>query len=127
MAIFAKLDEQGNETEWKGEIVTLMDAVQRHQKGLPLFEKNRPGMKFKFTLQKGDIICWEKEEGKPLLCVIRGISLPQFYCVQLNDARMQKELKHAKALYNPTMFAAFNGKMQKYTMNIFGELRRAND
>ena len=126
LAIFAKLDDHGNETAWSGEVVSLMDAVQRKQKGLPLFEKNKPGMKFKFSLQKGDIVSWEKD-GVEQLCIIRGISLPKFFCVPVNDARMQKELKAAKMWFYPTLFAAFNGKMKKYNVNIFGELQRAND
>ena len=126
LAIFARLDDKGNEIAWEGEIVSLMDAIQRHQKKLPPFEKNRPGMKFKFSLQKGDIVTWEKD-GESLLCIIRGISLPQFSCVKLNDARMQKAIKLSKEWYQPTISAAFNGNMKKMTINVFGELRRAND
>ena len=126
LAIFAKLDEQGNETGWEGEIVTLMDARYRLAHHQPLFEKNRPGMKFKFTLKKGDIVKFVKD-GVEWLCVIRGVSLPQFYCCPVRDARMQKELKAAKVWFTPTVSAAFQGEMAKYTMNLFGELRRAND
>ena len=126
LAIFAKLDAQGNETGWEGEIVSLLDAVLRKQKGLPPFEKNRPGMKFKFSLQKGDIVSWEKD-GKELLCIIRGISLPQFHLVAIKDARMKKEIQAAKEWYQPTVSAAFTGNMKKYNMNVFGELQRAND
>ena len=126
LAVFAKLDKDGNEIGWEGEIVSLLDAILRHKKGLPIIEKVRPGMKFKFSLQKGDIVSWEKD-GKELLCIIRGISLPQFSCIPVNDARMQKELKDAKVWYQPTVSAAFNGRMKKYNMNLFGELQRAND
>lgn len=126
LAVFAKLDAEGNETAWEGEIVSLFDAVQRHQHGLPLFEKERAGMKFKFSLQKGDIVSWEKD-GEKLLCVIRGVSLPQFSCVKIKDARMQKDIKATHEWYQPSISAAFNGKMQKFNMNIFGELQRAND
>ena len=126
LAIFAKLDEQGNEVAWEGKIVTLLDAVLRHQKGLPPFEKEWDGMKFKFSLQKGDIVSWAKDD-KEQICVIRGISLPQFSCIPVNDARMQKELKAAKAWFTPTLSAAFKGNMRKFKMNIFGELQRAND
>ena len=126
LAVFAKLDENGNEIAWEGEIVSLLDAVLRHQKGLPPFEKERPGLKFKFSLQKGDIVSWNKD-GEAKLCIIRGISLPQFSCVPINDARMQKELKSAKVWYTPTLSAALKGNMRKYQMNLFGELRRAND
>lgn len=126
LAIYAKLDQEGNETAWEGEIVSLLDAILRHRKGLPVIEKNRPGMKFKFSLQKGDIVSWEKD-GEEILCIIRGVSLPQFSCIPLQDARMQKELKSAKVWYTPTVSAAFHGKMKKYNMNLFGELQRAND
>ena len=126
LAVFAVLDEQGNETGWEGEIVTLQDARLRLLRKQPLFEKNRPGRKFKFTLKKGDIVTYEKG-GVEQLCIIRGVSLPQFYCCPVRDARMKKELIAAKVWFQPTLSAAFQGKMTKYAMNIFGELRRAND
>ncbi len=126
LAIFAKLNEQGEEIAWEGEIVSLRDAVLRKQRNLPLFEKERPGMKFKFSLQKGDIVKFSKE-GKDHLCIIRGVSLPQFSCCPVQDARQVQELKGAKCWFTPTPFAAFSWKMQKYNMNIFGELQIAND
>ena len=126
LAVFAVLDEQGNETAWEGEIVSLLDARLRLVRNLPLFKKERPGRKFKFTLKKGDIVTYEKD-GVNHLCVIRGVSLPQFSCCPIRNARMQKELKAAKVWFTPTLQAAFQGKMSKYQMNIFGELRRAND
>ena len=126
LAIFAKLNEQGEEIGWEGEIVSLLDAVQRKQRKQPLFEKNRPGMKFKFSLQKGDIVKYTKDRNENL-CIIRGISLPQFYCCPINDARKKQDLKSAHCWFTPTVSAAFNGNMQKYNMNIFGELQTAND
>lgn len=126
LAVFARLDAAGNETAWEGEVVPLLDARQRHDKGLAPFEKNRDGLQFKFTLKKGDIVLWEKD-GKALLCIVRGISLPQFSLVPVRDARMQKELKQAHEWFTPTLSGAFNGKMKKYRMNLFGELQRAND
>lgn len=126
LAIFAEVDGNGNETAWQGEIVSLQDAVLRHQKGLPPFEKDRPGMKFKFSLKKGDVVSFEKD-GKHKLCVVRGVSLPQFSCVAVNDARMKKEIQAAKAWYTPTVSAAFRWGMCKYRVNVFGELTRAND
>ena len=126
LAIFARIDDNGNEIAWEGEIVPLLDAVLRHQKGLPPFDKNRKGRKFKFSVQKGDIVLWERD-GEEQLCIIRGISLPQFFCIPVNDARMQNELKAAKKWYQPTVSAAFKGNMRKYNMNIFGELQKAND
>lgn len=126
LAVFAKQDSLGRETSWTGEIVSLMDARHRLLHHQPLFEKNRPGMKFKFTLKKGDIVTFVKD-GVERLCIIRGVSLPQFSCCPIHDARMAKELKAAKVWFTPTLSAAFQWNMTKYTMNLFGELRRAND
>jgi len=126
LAIFAKLNAQGEEIGWEGEVITLMDAVQKKQRKEPLFEKNRPGMKFKFSLQKGDIVKITKD-GEEQLCIIRGVSLPQFSCCPIKDARKQQDLKVAHCWYTPTTTAAFNWKMQKYNMNVFGELQIAHD
>ena len=126
LAIFAKRNEKGEETEWVGEIVTLFDALHRKKRNLPIFEKNRPGLEFKFSLKKGDIVKWTRDR-EEYLCIVRGISLPQFSLVPVRDARDQKSIKAAKLWFTPTLSAAFKGKMQKFRMNIFGELQRAND
>lgn len=126
LAIFAKLNEKGEETGWEGEVVTLMDAVQKKQRHEPLFDKNRPGMKFKFSLQKGDIVKFTKD-GEEILGIIRGVSLPQFYCCPIKDARKVQDLKTDHCWFTPTPSAAFNWNMKKYNMNVFGELQIAND
>lgn len=126
LAVFARLDGNGNETAWEGEIVSLMDAVLRKQAGKPLFEKDKPGLKFKFTLRKGDIVTICKD-GKDLTCIIRGISLPQFSMTPVADARKQKDLKSAKVWFTPTLTAARQWNLRKVRQDLFGELRRAND
>ena len=126
LAIFAVLDEQGNESGWEGEIVSLIDARYRLTHKMPLFEKERPGRKFKFTLKKGDIVKFRKD-GTEHLCIIRGVSLPQFYCCPIKDAREKNDLIAAKLWFRPHISSAFQWGMTKYRMNIFGELQRAND
>ena len=130
LPIFAKLNENGEEVEWVGEIVTLLDAIQRVKHGQPVFEKERPGFKFKFSLKKGDIVKWTKD-GKESLCIMRGCWLsndvPRLILVPVNEARDQKGLKAEKLWFTPTLPSAFRGKLQKYRMNIFGELQRAGD
>ena len=127
LAIFAKLNEKGEETGWVGEVVTLMDAVQRKQRRQPLFEKNRPGMKFKFSLQKGDIVKIIRD-GKEYLGIIRAFSAEARieYC-SITDARTKKDIDAANEWYRPRISTYFKQKMQKYNMNIFGELQTAND
>ncbi len=126
LPIFAKLNEKGEETKWEGKIVTLLDAIQRQKHGLPIFEKDNPGYKFKFSLKKDDIVKWTKD-GKEYLCVVRGISLPQFYLVPVEEARRKGDIQKGGCWFPLTISRAFNGKLQKYRMNIFGELRDAND
>ena len=127
LAIFAKLNEKGEEIAWEGEIISLLDAVLRHQKGLPPFEKNRPGMKFKFSLQKGDIVSWEND-GQTVFRIVKSISQSgdriEITCAGLMDVR---ELKLARQGNRLSPNIAFKSKMNKYNMNIFGELQRAND
>lgn len=131
LAVFAVLDENGREIGWTGEIVSLLDAIRRRRAGKPLFEmpatdgKGHP-LKFKFTLQKGDVVRWSKD-GEDLLCIVRGVSLPQFSCVPILDARTQMELKAAERFFVPTPTLAFKCGMRKFTMNVFGELREAHD
>ena len=126
LPIFAKLNEKGEEVEWVGEIVTLLDAIQRKQHGQPVFEKDRPGYKFKFSLRKGDIVKWTKD-GTEYLCIVRGISLPQFHLVPVEEARKKGDIQKAGRWFPLTISRAFNGDLQKYRMNIFGELQRAGD
>ena len=104
-----------------------MDAVQRKQRRQPLFEKNRPGMKFKFSLQKGDIVKIIRD-GKEYLGIIRAFSAEARieYC-SITDARTKKDIDAANEWYRPRISTYFKQKMQKYNMNIFGELQTAND
>ncbi|MBE6379569.1 MAG: type II CRISPR RNA-guided endonuclease Cas9 [Lentisphaerae bacterium] len=127
LAIFAKLNAQGEEIGWVGEVVTLMDAVQKKQRKEPLFEKNRPGMKFKFSLQKGDIVK-TIQDGKAQLGVIRAFSseIRIEYC-SITDARIKKDIQAADAWNRQRISTCFKVKMQKYNMNVFGELQIAND
>ena len=126
LAIYSVLDKDGNEIGWDGEIVSLMDARLRMLKGEAVYPLEKNGNPLKFTLRKGDIVRWTKD-GEELLCVIRGVSLPQFYCVPVYEARDVKALKSAKKWFTPTLSAAFKGKMEKFTTTALGELRRAND
>ena len=126
LAIFAKLNEQGEEVGWEGEIVSLLDAVQKKQRKQPLFDKNRPGMKFKFSLQKGDIVKITKDEEEKL-CITRGISSGEITFCLLHDARKKEDMIKSNCWYRPTPSSLFKLKAKKYNMNIFGELQTAND
>ena len=114
----------------EGEIVTLFDAIQRKKHDLPVFEKERPGLKFKFSLKKGDIVKWNKD-GKEYRCIMRGCWLsngvPRLILVPVNEARDQKGIKAANLWFTPMLSSAFRGNLRKFRMNVFGELQDAND
>ena len=126
LAVYARHDADGREIGWDGEVVTVLDARLRLQRNEPIFPKVKDGNPLKFTLRKGDVVRWSKD-GQEYLCVIRGISLPQFSCIPVNDARDVKALKAAKLWFTPTLSAAFRGGMVKFRTTPLGELRRAND
>ena len=131
LAVFAVLDEKGNETAWEVETVSLLDARLRLNFHLPLFEKNRPGRKFKFTLKKGDLIKIGGDDNEQLLIVCHILNPKNdsryFACYPINDARKIQDLKAAKVFFRPAFSKLFNKGITKYHMNIFGELQRAND
>lgn len=127
LPVFARLNEKGEEVEWVGEIVTLLDAIQRQKHDLPIFRKDKPGYRFKFSLKKGDIVKWKKD-GTEYLCIVRMITLeqgkPRLCMIPVREARQIKEIKDT--LFRPYLSTA-KGNLRKYRMNIFGELRDAND
>ncbi len=126
LAIYAKRDAAGREVGWEGEIVSVLDARLRLQRGEPVYPKVKNGNPLKFTLRKGDLVRWTRD-GQEYLCVIRGVSLPQFSCTPIHEARLKQELISAKLWFWPTLSAAFKGGMVKFRTTPLGELRRAND
>ena len=84
-------------------------------------------MRFKFSLQKGDIVKIN-HEGQEFLGLIRAFSTEiriEFH--SLTDARSKKDIIAAKEWHRLRISACFKQNMQKYNMNIFGELQTAND
>ncbi len=129
LSIFAETDGHGKDTKWFYRVLPLIDACLRLKKHLPLVEKKwpeYPSREFRFSLAKGDIVTIDME-GHDLLCIIRGISDAELVCVPVTDARQQKELKAAKVWFRLKPSAALKASLRKYQMNLFGELRRAND
>ena len=128
LAVYATCDAAGNEIEWSYKVLCMLDACQRMKQGLPLVDKNLPGLKFKFSLRKGDIVSL-KNNGKEELYVIRAFSESdnRVACVPINDAREKKQLSIDGSYKRLPPNSAMKVGMVKYTMNIFGELRRAND
>ena len=83
-------------------------------------------MKFKFSLQKGDIVKFTKD-GEENLGIIRGISAGEVTFCSITDARKKDDMIKSKCWNRPSPSSLFKLKMQKYNMNVFGELQIAND
>ncbi|MBR6374766.1 MAG: type II CRISPR RNA-guided endonuclease Cas9, partial [Alloprevotella sp.] len=113
MSVFAKTDNQGQETAWCYSVVSLFDAYQRLKAKKPVIDRNRDGYVFKFSLRKGDIVTLDKD-GKKLICIVRGISDVEIVCTPIQEARQQKELKAAKVWYRLSPSSAMRCNVRKY-------------
>jgi CRISPR-associated endonuclease Csn1 len=75
MEIVATLGANGEEVEWKGEIVSLYEATQRVRAGLPVVQREqKEGRKFMFSLAKNEYFMMEIEPGKAALYRVVKIS-----------------------------------------------------
>ena len=126
LAVYATCDPSGKEIEWSYKVLCMLDACQRMKQGLPLVDKNLPGLKFKFSLKKGNIVTITKDN-HDILCIVRAISKDEIVCTPVTDARQQAELKAAKIWFRLHPATALQSSLKKYQMNLFGDLRRAND
>ncbi len=131
--LLAIYEQKNNEKEsWIFKILTLMNACGKLKKGEPLFDKELSGYTFKFSLKKGDLITL-KINGEEKLYIVRsfscyGDSSIDMWVFPLTEARAKDALKvNVDYLRLKTAKKCLEYEMQKVTMNIFGEIRRAND
>jgi CRISPR-associated endonuclease Csn1 len=128
MAIYAELDENGNEKKWVGEVVTLLEAKERLKNGLPIVRRDPgPGRKFIMSVKCGDIFEMDFSHGRELIITRAVPQSKQLSFVRLNDARLQKDIKESHGWFSkqPNTFRTSNPI--KYTVDPLGRLRRAND
>ena len=74
MAIYAELDENGNEKKWVGEVVTLLEAKERLKNGEPIVNRDPGhGRKFVMSVKCGDVFemdfCRVLNDGEMVPCV----------------------------------------------------------
>ena len=96
--IWAKLDNQGNETKWCGDVVSLFEVYQRKKEKKQTFDRSVPhNCRFKMFLQRGNIIRIKQFDEKEELFVISTIpQSKQLTFKRIYDARALKDIKKHK-------------------------------
>ena len=130
--IYAELDDKGNETKWCGKVVSLLEAMNRKRKKLPIVNREHgENASFKFSLTQGNAIELTKEKLKEIF-IIRGISQRKngslvIDYVRADDARLKKDIISSndwgciQSLQKMKKLGAL-----KMTMSPLGESYRSN-
>lgn len=112
---------------WEGHVVSLMDAVKRKRKGLPVVQRDHgPDAVFVCSLFKGDV-CTIMKDGERVYCVVTSISASDIECVQMYDARKQSERKKAGGRIRGSANGYREKELTKLHITPLGEAIPAND
>ena len=141
VAIFALLDERGREIRWEPEIVSLFDAMERHEKmkrkhttGSIVHSKSSdfPNAVFKFSLMWGDTLLLHKGcDHKKNVCNpsywrVRSIwEQGTLTLVRINDARLLNEIRTAKDWLLPSADTLRKLDAAKVVIDSLGRIRQA--
>lgn len=119
---------------WKGEIVSLFEALQRVKGGRPLFDRDKdPDAGFVFSLAKKEAVSLENAEGKEGVFIVRSVSRESsgkinIELVSHTDARLKNDIKKDLGAWvkkTPNSLRSTNPR--KVTIDPIGRIRRAND
>lgn len=128
MLIYAEVDENGKEAKWIGEVVSLMEAIDRLKNKIPIVNLDLgPCKKFIMSISKGDIIEIDTIGDRTLHLVTSVDSDVRLYLVPLNDARQREVMKKQKSLIRKSPEPLRKLNARKYTITPLGRLKRAND
>ena len=120
-------DKKGR-TMWDGFVVNMLEAVERRSKKEPVIKRNHgEGKRFVFSLAPGDMVEMNYKEDKREIFRIRTISGKNIEFVDINDARLKKDIQTAKCWYKKSFGKLKSLNCQKVTVNVLGRVRRAND
>ncbi len=129
MEILAILDEQGNEKEWQGKIVSLFEAHQRVRAGEPVIQRDHgPNTKFKFSLAGGEHVEMEHQPGEARLYRLLSISEKVLEFRLHTDARpatVVRKLSRARITRSPGKL--LEAKARKVVVDPLGNILPAND
>jgi CRISPR-associated endonuclease Csn1 len=137
VAVFAALDESGNERRWKSEIVSLYEAMNRNRQNQPVIRSRLPtipGSVFKFSLMWGDLLLLHKDCDhdkricEPSYWRVRSIwEQRTLALVRIHDARRMKEIRAAKDWLLLSPDALCKLEAVKVVIDPLGRIRPARD
>jgi CRISPR-associated endonuclease Csn1 len=123
MAVFEIKDSRGR-IKWDYEVVSLLEAVRRHSRGLPVVDK-KPG--FLMTLRAGDTVSYEKE-GKEIHAWVRTVtSAGKVGLVVHTDAREKTEQIKDKTFQVIAINVLGKLNFRKTQIDPVGEIRISRD
>ena len=131
--ILAELDEQGNEVEWDGVVVSIAEALRRKKESLPVVQRDHaPLVNFKFSLAPTEVIeCDDKGGGRGLFVMRKASQLSsgqlQIGFAPVNDARRAKEMQTSKAWLWATPQTLAHRHPRKVVVSPLGEVSEAHD
>ena len=132
LEVYEVLDTKGN-PQWQGVVVNRYEAMRRKRDKEDIVRKDHgPGTRFLFTLAPGEMIQLKDQNGKFNLYRIRTYTQIkgknfQLWYVDVNDARIENEIKAAKQFYSKTADSFRKAECRKVTITPLGKVRWAND
>lgn len=126
--------------QWKGRVVSLLEARRRLLSGGPVVDQVWEGRRFVFSLAPGEVVALSADGGERRLYRCRSVSISATGRIELafsllHDARLKKEIVRAGALERMSpeglrkraVMDPETGRGPKYVVTPLGELRSAND
>ncbi|MFH1422586.1 MAG: type II CRISPR RNA-guided endonuclease Cas9, partial [Planctomycetota bacterium] len=127
--IWKETDKKGK-VKWDGDVISLMDAVQRKKNNEPIVKRDfGEGKEFVCSLAFGEIVELKEPDGTRKLYRVRTVpKMKQLSFVRLNDARKKKDILTSGDWKTSTIDPLFHKlECQKVVITPLGEVRRAND
>jgi CRISPR-associated endonuclease Csn1 len=133
LEIFAELDEEGNEVEWDGVVVSMAEAYRRKKEGLPIVQRDFGAKRrFKFSLGQGEAVeCDDKRSGRSVF-VFRKVTQFTKGGIQIgfaphNDARKAREIQVSRDWLWATPNTLGERHARKVVVSPLGEVSSAGD
>jgi CRISPR-associated endonuclease Csn1 len=131
--IYAEIDKAGLEKTWDGEVVSMLEAYQRKQRGEPITRRDHgPLVQFKFSLAPGDVLECDDQTGGRRMLLVRSVSQSsadriEVGLVALTDARLKAKIISGRGFYRPGPNVLRKWNTRKVAVSPLGEITEAHD
>ncbi len=135
MEVIETLDAEGKVIGCELEVVTLLEAFRRKQRGAPIVQTDwGTGRRLAFTLRSGDSVSLKDREGVRCIALVTAVSDGDLHLKRVSDARPRGEARaESKAgrdtglLRVSSAKAFFAAGVEKLVVHALGDVRRSND